>query len=440
MRFKIHFLLLAVAGIVLLKPTTAVAQSGPAAEMLQLINQFRVDNGLPPFQANAALVAAAQNQASYMAENGVFSSHVGYGGSTPQTRANAAGYIGFVSENIVGGTGLTPRQGLTWWRNSPVHYNTLVTARYTEAGTAFSSDGESNFFVLVVGRKVSSTTPPSSGEDSSPEPLIVTPIVLAEPQQDGSIVHIVQDGQALWSLAAHYDVALNDLLLYNNLSESQYLQPGDSVIIRLPDGAPPPATPTPPLRHVVQQGQSLWSIAIRYDVRFADLLLFNNLTEDSLLQPGDEIVIRLAEGEAPPPTPTPVIFHSIQSGETLWDIALWYGLDLDGLLALNEGLTADAILQIGSPIRVRQEPATPEPTWTPTPVSPTQMPTETAVPPTRTATRPSELAQVSTPAPPSPPVQTAQTRSLGSGLFYGIAALLAVFGVAFVWWANRDAT
>ena len=212
--------------------TAKSVQAQSAGEIMQLVNGFRSANGLPPFQINSALSSAAQNQANYMAANGVFSSHIGAGGSTPQSRADAAGYIGFVSENIVGGTGMSAGQGLNWWRNSPVHYNTLVTQRYIEAGTGFATNGSENFYVLVVGRP-SDAPLTNNRQDESPEPLFITPIVLSQPNEDGSIIHVVQEGQPLWSLAAHYEVELSDLLLFNNLSEDAIVHPGDKIIIRL---------------------------------------------------------------------------------------------------------------------------------------------------------------------------------------------------------------
>lgn len=417
------------------------AQSGPALEILQLVNQFRVNNGLPAFQVNQALVSAAQNQANYMAEFTVFSSHTGYGGSSPQTRADAAGYGGFVVENIVGGTGMSAQQGLTWWRNSPVHYNTLVTSRYTQAGTAFATNGTENFFVLVVGRV--STTPPTAGvEDESPAPLFVTPITLSQPKEDGSITHVVQDGQALWSLAAYYDVELNDLLLYNNLSETSYLQPGDEVVIRLADGAPPPPTATPTLTHIVLEGQSLWSIAIRYNVEFANLLLLNGLTEDSLLKPGDEIQLRLAPGQAPPPTPTPVVFHTVTSGQTLWDIALAHGLNLDELLAFNAGLTADSILQPGDQIQVRLPAPTVPPTVPPTAVSTatnTPIPTPTSLSITSTPAQVADLNESALLITPEPATleQGINGRST-STLLYTAAIFMAIAGGGLLWWSKTS--
>ncbi|MFQ5436640.1 MAG: LysM peptidoglycan-binding domain-containing protein [Anaerolineae bacterium] len=408
---------------------SAAAQAGPANDILQLVNQFRIDNRLPPFQMNSALVSAAQNQANYMAEFMVFSNHTGYGGSTPLSRAEAAGYRGFVTENIVGGTGMTPRQGLIWWQNSAVHYRTLVTSRHIEAGTGFATNGSENFYVLVVGSPSNvASSPATAPADDSPAPLFVTPIVKAEPGEDGSIVHIVQEGQALWSLAAYYEVLLSDLLLYNGLSETSFLSPGDEIIIRLADGQPPPPTPTPPTTHIVQEGQSLWSIAAVYNVRFGDLLWFNDITEDAILQPGEEIVIRLAEGQAPPPTPTPILMHTVRSGQTLWDIALTYGLSLDDLLNLNDTLSTETILQPGDELRVRL----PDPTATPTPMpSPAPEPTAalvvTAVSPLPQSTpdkQPAPTAQATT-----NPSITANSNALRLGSSIGTGALILFLGL-----------
>jgi LysM repeat protein len=415
------------------EPTAVQAQT--ASNIFQLVNQFRQNNGLVPFQYSSALAAAAQNQANFMAANNIFDSHIGSGGSTPQSRAAAAGYVGRISENIVGGTGMTAAGGLNWWINSPIHYRTLVTSRYQEAGTGFASNGNVNYYVLVVGQP--SNAPPPPAADDSPAPLFITPIILAQPGEDGAIVHTVLEGQALWSLAAYYTVPLSDLLLFNNLSPDAIVQPGDQIVIQLAEGQVPPPTPTPPTVHTVLPGQSLWSIALQYNIKLGDILWLNSLPEDAILQPGELIRVRLAPDEAPPPTATPVLYHSVRRGQTLWEVALSYGLSLDELLALNN-LEQDAILQPGDQLLIRavEATATPIPSPMATAVAAAVLPEPTATvntavssqvtsPPTPTVILP-ETAVSTTPTNDSPTILSLAAALLGSLLIVGFIVAIVL--------------
>ena len=347
----------------------AMAQGG--GEILQGVNQVRAEHGLPPYQYNGTLSIAAQNHANWMAANGIYS-HTGAGGSSPQDRANAAGYNGYVSENIVGGTGMTPRQGIIWWRNSAIHYQMMVSNRYVEAGVGVASNGSQTMYVLVMGRPADAAAMAAApANEPQSEPLMITPIELAQPREDGSIVHVVQDGQALWQIAAHYEANLQDLLLYNSLDEDDFLQPGDEIYVRLAEGAPPPPTPTPPLVHMVREGENPWIIANRYSIDIDTFFYLNSMDENSLLHAGNEVRIRIGEGEPPPPTPTPKLAHVVREGDTLWTIAVQNGLPIEELMALN-GLVETAILQVGQQLFIRATetpPATdtPEVTATSTP-------------------------------------------------------------------------
>ena len=69
----------------------------------------------------------------------------------------------------------------------------------------------------------------------------------------------------------------------------------------LAEGEEPPPTPTPPTTYQVQEGDSLWSIAAKNNLTVDQLLDYNNLTENSFIVPGDELTIRQVE---PSPTPT----------------------------------------------------------------------------------------------------------------------------------------
>lgn len=285
--------------------STAEAQS--AQEMITLVNEFRVSQGLAPLQVEPSLMAAAQTHVQWMAASGSFS-HTGEGGSAPQDRADAAGYNGTVYENIVGGTNLTPREGLEWWKHSAIHLNTLLLSSHVHIGLGFITTSGQNLYVLVVGKP----TPPktetqnnnSSNEEDSgeqaEEPILVVPIMRGEPGPDGSIIHEVQQGQTAWAIAAVYDVDLAEMLAINNMGGSTLLKPGDKLIVRLGEGQAPPPTPTLPTTHIIQEGQTAWTVAALYGLTLDELLTLNNIQRGVVLFPGDELRIR-----ADPPTVTP---------------------------------------------------------------------------------------------------------------------------------------
>lgn len=370
-------------------PTPVAAQSS-AGEVLQLVNSLRASYGLPPFSQSSVLAVAAQSHANWMASTGLYS-HTGAGGSSPQSRSAAAGYPGYVAENIVGGTNLTAQQGVTWWINSPIHFNTLISPRYTEVGIGVATGLGQNFYVLVAGTTSDSPPAVAAGTGTAArgenEIFVVAALDLAEPREDGSIVHTVQSGQSLWSIAARYGVPLQDVLLFNSLSEDSTINPGDEVTIRLADGAEPPP---PPTTYIVRSGDNAWTIAARFRLTLEDFLWYNSMSEDSLIQPSDVVKIGLAEGEAPPPTPTPQLAHVVRSGETLWDISLRYGLTVAQLLTLN-GLSENAVLSVGQEVYIRETPQ-PVPTETPFP------PTFTPVPP---SAGPAEVVIVANPNGPT---------------------------------------
>lgn len=398
----------------------AEAQGSPTSDILQLVNQVRAEYGLPALSYNASLATAAQNHAGFIAANAIYS-HIGVNGSTWQDRAQAAGYTGYAGENLVGGTRLTPQQGVTWWRNSAVHFSNMLNPRWTEAGVGFAVGNGQNFYVMVFGTP-NDAPPPRAEQPVVDVPFIVAPIELAQPNEDGSIVHTVLEGHTLWAIAARYEVSLADLYLFNALTDDSVINPGDKLTIRLADGQPPPPTPTPPATHIVREGESLWVIAAYYQTDLNTLLWLNGLPQDAVVHPGNEIKVRLLPGEAPPATPTPQLTHIVRSGDTALGIALLYGLTLEQLTAFNN-ISPDALLQIGQELLIHPPTATPEPT-------PTLTPTLTATP------EPVNLAQAATPtpepttvamvAPKATAVVESDSGNLGSVL--GIGAMIA--GVA----------
>lgn len=283
------------------------AQAGPAQELIALVNQYRAARGLNALAVHPALMAAAQSHVDWMVANNSYG-HTGAGGSTPGDRARAAGYPtngATVAENWVGGGGMTPAEAIAWWDSSPIHHATLNNPDYQHIGVGYAVSGRGAVFVLLVGRPVQPTPTPRPGQPAvqpppgppTATPFYVEPIIRATPGEDGTIIHVVGEGQTAWDIAIVYEVDLNEMLAINGLQRPVLLHPGDQVIVALGPNATPPVRA--PRSHTVREGESAWTIAAIYGITLDALLEANGLVRPAILQPGQVLIV------PPPTTPTP---------------------------------------------------------------------------------------------------------------------------------------
>jgi LysM repeat protein len=121
----------------------------------------------------------------------------------------------------------------------------------------------------------------------------------------------------------------------------------------------------------VQSGDTLFSIAEFYGVSIAALSQANGLTTQEVLHPEDELVIPITSTHASPlPSATASsqeVAHTVQGGETLKDIVQRYGISMQKLLEANN-LQDGAAIGPGETLVI---PLNGEPavTYTPTPTA-----------------------------------------------------------------------
>jgi uncharacterized protein YkwD len=105
--------------------------------VVALINQERINNGLPALTVQSALTAAARVHSQDMACNGFFS-HTGSDGSVARDRVNRQGYTTtWVGENIYGGMSSSPSVIVTWFMNSTPHRANILNVNYTSIGVGY---------------------------------------------------------------------------------------------------------------------------------------------------------------------------------------------------------------------------------------------------------------------------------------------------------------
>jgi LysM repeat protein len=246
MRWKIVSIL--VLFCLLFDRSITQAQADPVNELIQRVNALRRAYGVPEYQVDYALMYAAQAEAEWGLANKHFG-HDGPGGSTPDDRAKAAGYgageSSFTIENVAAGTASlnTPELVVTMWQNDWGHLNAMISADYEHIGVGFAEADDFSYYVMMVGWVGTKASSGNNQEQENPEVNVPSePFVKSTPDESGAIYHEVQPGQSAWTIAAQYGIELAELLELNNLTADSILHPGDILMIRPPD--PPTSTPT----------------------------------------------------------------------------------------------------------------------------------------------------------------------------------------------------
>lgn len=132
---------------------------------------------------------------------------------------------------------------------------------------------------------------------------------------------------------------------------------GATVVAHAQTDTPTP-TPAPgiPLVHVIQAGENLTLIAEQYGVSVEAIQLVNNLSDASIIFPGQELIIPGGEGEAIPTV------YTIQFGDTLRGVAARFATDVDALVEANRLISPYLVPAVDQSISVvsRTGSATPQ--------------------------------------------------------------------------------
>ena len=139
--------------------------------------------------------------------------------------------------------------------------------------------------------------------------------------------YTVARGDSLWSIAKRFNVGVNEIKNANNL-KSNLISVGQQLVI--PGAAPSDQTN---VTYVVQKGDSLWSIANANNTTVDELANLNDLGTNTIYV-GQALQIPNT-GSSGTTTPDTQTTYVVQKGDTLYSIALKYGTTTNAIIRKN---------------------------------------------------------------------------------------------------------
>lgn len=199
-----------------------------AYDLIAAVNDLRAQNGLPPYQVDAGLMGYAQTHADYMASIASVT-HIRADGSRPSDLG--------IQENIAMGANYSPSDVIyTLWTDS-AHWNNLVGVAGGYIGAGVAQSGSFIYYAMDIRRdpNIPWTSPIPGYSTPGAQATAVSPIqqvITSTPMMDGSVLHPVGFGQTLWAIAMAYNVKIADILSMNKLPSNAVIQSGQMLIIQ----------------------------------------------------------------------------------------------------------------------------------------------------------------------------------------------------------------
>ncbi len=160
--------------------------------------------------------------------------------------------------------------------------------------------------------------------------IIVTPLPTVTPTPPPppppcKIKYVVCWGDTLSSIALRFGTTVEAIVALNNIPDPDYIWVGQVLCIPCP-AAPPPSGQW----YIVQPGDTLWAIALRFGTTVKAICLANGILNPNLICVGQRLFIP-SGWPAPPLGRT----YVVQPGDTLFAIALRFGTTVWAIAMAN---------------------------------------------------------------------------------------------------------
>ena len=249
-------------------PTPALAAPSPA-EIIDAVNNLRLERGLNPLMVHDVLMEVAASQANALAASEGAIGHERPCGMSLGQELLLKGFPlwgdlsmdGYRSENW--GIAMTSQDAISMWLGDDLHTNPMLSPNRSHIGAAVAV---SNQIYVVLETAYSTPSGRNQGTASDiltgipmtqsacmgwstqsaemgPFAQYSIPVALSTARPDGDVIHEVKYGQSLWSIAIQYKTTIEQIKRLNGLTDDTVIQ-GWKLLVQKGATQPVPVSPT----------------------------------------------------------------------------------------------------------------------------------------------------------------------------------------------------
>ena len=165
------------------------------------------------------------------------------------------------------------------------------------------------------------TSTPVVAATNTPVPATPTPTTTGQ-----TTTYVVQWGDTLYSIARRCGTTVENIVKANNIADPNSIRAGQQLTLSC-------GGTTTTVEHIVKAGENLFRIALMYNTTVEAIAATNGIVNPSFIWVGQRL--RIPQGAGTPPTGTGR-YHVVQPGETLYSIALQYGTTTAAIAVAND--------------------------------------------------------------------------------------------------------
>ncbi|WP_373017747.1 LysM peptidoglycan-binding domain-containing protein [Thiomicrorhabdus sp.] len=155
-------------------------------------------------------------------------------------------------------------------------------------------------------------------------------------------IHTVRSGESLWTIAHFYNIDTKTLCKWNGIDVKTPLRTGQKLTIRSDQYGYQ-------TEYTLEKGDSLWTVAKKFDVTTQQLSRWNGIRASKVLQPGMKLTV-WQPSDSKKPT-AKFRNYVVKAGDSLWNIAKANNLSTKTIARYNQ-LKEKAFLKPGQVLKI----------------------------------------------------------------------------------------